>query len=174
MSVRKMGYDSWYSTLTEQTYESEQAARHYDALERRKLTLETPEEKFLASLTTDQVKAYAQQKMAWAEEANEKIDWKHAQQEFVNRNPDYLPNEVNGRRLADALVALGILDPVADAFSGTLDDMQKVYVDLAQKGMLKFRAGTPLPQKATANEADPADPYNLPMEELKRRAMMGS
>jgi hypothetical protein len=171
MSVRKIGIGSWYSTLTEQTYDSETAALHYDKLERQKLTLETPEEKFLNSLSTEQVKMFTQQKQAWAEQVQGKIDWKHAQQEFVNLNPDYLPNEVNGRTLAAALVALGKVDPVADVFLGTMEDMQEAYIDLAQKGMLKLRPGAPVPQRAAkAAEADPADPYTLPLEELRGRA----
>lgn len=171
MTVTKTGIGVWHSSLTDDTYDSEEAARHYDNLERRKLTLESPEEKFLNSLSTPQVKMYAQQKQAWAEEVQEKTDWRHVQQDFVNANPDYLPNPHNGKTLFDALVTLGKVDPVADVFLGTMADLQELYVDLAEKGMLQFRAGARLPQRARVKEADPTDPYTLPMEELRRRGM---
>jgi hypothetical protein len=171
MSVKQIAVGQWHSSLTGYTYDSKEAAEEYDSRERMRRTPESAEEKFTTSLSKDQLKTYVQQKQAWAEEVQGKIDWIHAQQDFVNANPDYLPNEVNGRTLASALVALGKLDPVANVFLGTADDLQQVYVDLAQKGMLKFRAGTPLPQRAAkAAEADPADPYTLPLHEVERRA----
>jgi len=164
MAIKQVGPGHWYSTLAEQTYDSELAARHYDNEERMKLSVD-PEEKFLESLSTDQVKMYAQQKQVWAEKVHGSIGWKNIQQDFVNANPDYLPNEANGRTLAATLVALGKLDPVADVFLGTLDDMQNAYIELAEKGMLQLRAGTPIPKRAF-NEAEA---YELDLAELEKR-----
>jgi len=166
MSVSKIGHDQWYSSLTNNVYTSETAAKKYENEERIRSTPESGESKFMASLSQEQLKYYIQNQNARVERILAKIDWKHATQNFVNANPDYLPNEANGSALAATLVALGKYDPVADVFLGTMADMQEAYIDLAEKGMLKLRAGARLPQRA-----DEAEAYTLPLDELRRRSL---
>ncbi len=141
MSVRQVGFGHWYSTLAEQTFDSQAAALHYDNLERMKSTAESEGDKFLASLTPEQIRKLDAAARLQADQVERSIDWKHVQQEFVNANPDYLPNEVNGRTLYSTLVALGKLDPVADVFVGTMDDLREGLYRLGREEYVAVSRG---------------------------------
>ena len=165
MSVRQIGVGSWYSSLTEQSYDSELAARHYDNLERMKSAADSPGSKLLDSLSTDQLKSLVTEMQIQAEQVQGVQDWRQIQEEFVAANPDFLANERNGSALAAVLVDRGKLTS-GGVFVGTMDDMQQAYIDLAEKNVLEMRKGARVPRRA-----DPAEAYALPLEEVKRRAM---
>jgi hypothetical protein len=164
MSVNKIGHESWHSSLTDQTYDSEQAARHYDNLERRKSAPESPGSKLLDSLSTDQLHSLVTEMNIQAEQIQGNRDWRRVQEDFVAANPDYLAIPANGSALAAVLVDRGKLTSDS-VFVGTMEDMQDAYTDLAEKNVLQFREGARRPQRVDAAEA-----YTLPLEELERRA----
>jgi len=162
MSIQKLGFRRWYSSLCEAEFETELAARKYEDEERMKWAANGPEAKFLESLTAEQAKYLAEKELRNADKGN----WMHVQQDFVNANPGFLPNKTNGERLSTALVVLGLLDPVTNLFSGTMDDMQAVYADLAAKGMLQLREGAPLPEPPFDEKAA----YEMDFAGLERKA----
>jgi hypothetical protein len=164
MAVTRIG-DSWYSSLTEQNYDSEVAAKHYDNLERMKSRPDSEGSKLLDSLSTEQLKSLVTEMGVRAEQVQGNLNWRQAQKDFVAANPDYVANTANGSALAAVLVERGKLTPDG-TFLGTLDDMQEVYLDLAEKGMLQLREGARLPRRV-----DEAELYTLSAEELKRRAL---
>jgi hypothetical protein len=166
MSVRQVGVGHWYSTLAEQTYDSELAARHYDNLERMRSMVDSEGDKLLASLTPEQIRSLDAAARLQADQVNRRQDWQDVQKEFVAANPDYLANTANGSALAAVLVERGKLNPDG-TFLGTLEDVQEVYVDLAEKNVLQLRPGTRLPKRTDGA----AEAYGLPLEEVKRRAL---
>jgi hypothetical protein len=165
MAVRQIGINSWYSSLAEQTYDSEPAAKHYDNLERMKSSPESEGSKLLASLSTEQIRSLHAEMSIQAESVQGNLDWNRVQEEFVAANPDFLANPVNAASLTAVLLERGKLTPDG-TFLGTMDDLQDVYVDLAEKNVLQMRKGARLPKRE-----DPSEAYTMPIEELKRRIM---
>lgn len=163
MSVRKIGIGQWYSTLAEQTFDSEPAARHYDNLERMRSTPESAGQKILDGLSTEELKSLILELNVQSDQFEGNRNWQEVQKEFVAANPDYLPIPINGSALAAVLVERGKLDPNG-TYLGTMADMQDAYTDLAEKGVLQLREGAKLPHRV-----DEAEAYALPLEELERR-----
>jgi hypothetical protein len=164
MSVKKVGTFRWHSTLADQDYDSEEAARHYDNLERMKSSPESAGSKILDSLSTEQIKSLATEMIAQADQVEGNRNWQQVQKEFVANNPDFVANPANGSALAAVLVERGKLDP-SGVYLGTMADMQDAFIELAEKGVLQLREGARLPKRV-----DEAEAYTLPIEELQRRA----
>lgn len=165
MSVRQVGIGHWYSSLTEQSYDSLPAATHYDNLERLKSKPQSPGSKLLDSLSTEQLKSLVEEMTIQAEQVEGNLNWQQVQKDFVSANHDFVANTANGSALAAVLVERGKLLS-SGIFLGTMADMQEAYVDLAEKGVLQLREGARPPQRA-----DEAELYTLPLEEVRRRGM---
>jgi hypothetical protein len=165
MTVRKVGLDHWYSTLADETYDSELAARHYDDLERLRSSPESEGQKILDSLSTAQLKSLIIEMNVQSDQPAGRMDWQQIQQEFVDTHPDFFACPTNGGALSAVLVERGKLTPHGE-FTGTMADIEEAYCDLAERNVLLRREGTPLP-KRPFNEAAA---YELPFDELEKRA----
>jgi hypothetical protein len=158
------GYIGWHSSLDGGTYDSEVAARFYDDQERQKSSRESPGSKLIDSLSLDQLKSLATEARVEAEQTDGRQDWLQVQEEFVDANPEFLPNQRNAAALQAALLLSGKLTRNG-VFLGTVDDVREAWLDLAEKGGLEPRPGVRLPQRV-----DTAEIYKPPLEEIEKRA----
>jgi hypothetical protein len=165
MAVNKLGPERWQSSLTGQTYTSEQAARHYDTLEAQSIRAgQDPGEAILSKLSTEELKSVTESMIRRADEAASRPDGVASITEWLANTPAYIDEGLAGAQNSGALKAhlrsQGLFPPYSSS------QLHKAYSNLVELGVLHLKPGV----DAKVDSFDEAAAYRLPLSELKRRA----
>lgn len=173
MAVTKIGYQQWHSSLTDKTFDSREAAAHYDEIAARTAHAATQQESELDNLTAEQVKLVAQAMISATADHGRQTSIDDDASVFLTMHPEYVNNSANGGKMKAALIAKGRLQ------YATVHDLNEVYSELREAGTLELnqkvldeqnRQDVLARAKELSQPFDEQEAYNLPMHELKRRA----
>jgi hypothetical protein len=165
MAIKQVDPGHWYSTLAEQSYDSELAAKYYDDLERQKSQPESAGSKILDKLSAEEIKSLYIEMANRADQPARAMAWQEAQIEFCASHPDFLACPHNGSALVAVLTERGML--ASDGtFTGTQADIEQAVYDLAERNVLLRKEKTPLPKRPF----NAAEAYEMSYEELRKRA----
>jgi hypothetical protein len=162
MSVKQLAHDIWTSTLTGHQYDSLAAAQHYDSLEKRRASAQTPGQAILERLSAEEIKSLAMAFNSQIDENLSRPDGDKSADEFFANHTEGAWETEKGARNAAALGTWLRLQGKRPPFSSA--DLELAYDAVNEVGGLALTG----PAKTSFNEAEA---YEMPLEELKARGM---
>ena len=166
MTVKKINFGEWMSTLTGHTYTSVEAARHYDsrAAMEQDATADLAEEA-RKKLTSEEELALWRLASRESDAEKSKAAFEAQATIFVENNPDYVACESNSRQIVSFLAGRGCINP-------SCEDLQEAFNFLCARGAMKLKEGKP--GEPSAHEAfDEAAAYTMDLADLRRLACGG-
>lgn len=166
MTVKKINFGEWMSTLTGHTYTSVEAARHYDsrAAQEQDATDDLADE--AENLLTPAQQLALHRRVARASDSEkQKEAFEASATIFVERNPGYVACQSNSEKIVSFLAGKGVVNPAPE-------DIQEAFEFLRARGAMKLKEGKP--GEPSAHEAfDEAAAYTMDLAELRRLACGG-
>lgn len=188
MAIKKV-QGGWFCSLTGHTYDSEEAARHYDEIYSRQLQADaarrddpdvdrilTPGSGLTQKQTAEGVRKYIVSELAAINERENLVTSESEIDAFKARHPEYEDDGDkgvwNGQVMRANLRARGIVNP-------RYEDLRESFAQLKADNQLHLKPGVVRQQEQARVEArvskqspdfDEAEAYSIPLEELEMRA----
>jgi hypothetical protein len=167
---------SWYSTLLEKHYDSQEAARHYEVREVQSRGRRIPEQEEADKLKPEVIRALYYNEMISQARKEASIACKQDADAFFVMHPEYVDSVANARQMGHYFMSRGIESP-------SLEQMEAAYESLRDAGLLEFnraelvklgkqRVRQRVDQIVKQRESEPTEEelYKMPLKDLAARA----
>jgi len=170
----------WYSTILEKTFDSEQAARHYELRELQSRTRRTPEQEEAENLKPEVIRALYDNEMVSHARKEAFISCEQDVFAFHEMHPEYIDSDANSAQMCHYFTSRGIESP-------SLEQLESAYESLRDAGLIglnraevakqqkqKVRQRVEKIVKRRASEPTLEEMEAMPLNELAARARNGA
>lgn len=167
---------SWYSTILEKRYDSQEAARHYELRELQSRTRRTPEQEEAEKLKPEVIRALYDNEMVSEARKEASIGCQQDVFAFHEMHPEYIDSPANAAQMQHYFASRGIESPSLEQIEGAYESLRdagllglnRAEVAKLQKQKVRQRVD----QIVSQRESEPTEDelYKMPLNELAQRA----